>query len=275
MTSLLQLPNDFYIQRSRGIRYQLEKNFLNKIVQHNFKQTFPALKRLIRSKEYKNNPSVFGSKLHEEKRALTNKIMESAEEHFMNILKLNLSENFQGSWFKVPQEAITPAYQSLLIQNDFKKNIETIVNNAFNNILNNFYNIGDDPLNKKAIDNIFAVMGTNIERAVTRVQRYTYTVTTRTYNLAREIQFRERDPTNQFRYVWGTVPDSRRTPQCAEIERRVKSEMNRTGEKGVTLDRLKQILNEVANLPMYVRANPNIEWTPHWNCRSGIRRIVV
>ena len=75
MTSLLQLPNDFYIQRSRGVRYQLEKNFLNKIVQHNFKQTFPALKRLIRSKEYKNNPSVFGSKLHEEKRALTNKIM--------------------------------------------------------------------------------------------------------------------------------------------------------------------------------------------------------
>lgn len=274
MSLSLQYPNNYFKDRSRGIRFKLEKNFLNKITRYNYAVLFPELEKLLKNKLHQKNSGLFAEKINDLKNQLNNKVLLEAERHFKDILKVNLSENFEGSWFKVPDRAVTSAYDSLLMQTKYKRNVETLINRAFGSLTNKYYEIDEQRLSKDITNEIMSSLENILNKNVIKIQRLTYTNTTRAVNRGREIQYRERDPTNQFRYVWQTVPDKRRTPQCAQIVLRVESEMKRTNENGVTLSRLKMIVDEIANLPTFKKSNPNIDWVPHWNCRSTIRKVV-
>ena len=81
-------------------------------------------------------------------------------------------------------------------------------------------------------------------------------------SVMREIQFHESDPMGEAKYVWQTTPDKRRTTICKTIADRTKG--------GVTLDQLRSIINEEADVRTY---DPNKPWTPHIGCRSTARRI--
>ncbi len=92
-------------------------------------------------------------------------------------------------------------------------------------------------------------------------------------NSSREWVYRDRDPLNRYRYVWGIRRDHRTSQQCLEIAARVDEEKRMNREKGVRLDRLKSIVREVAM--KYAPDYPYREWVPHYNCRSKLRRIIL
>ena len=268
----LKLPNQFYADRSRGVRYKLEQQFLNKIVHFTNTELYPALEVLIQRKTFQKDPTKFAQKMKDLEKELTQRIFSLADKHIKDILKVNLSDNFEGSWFKVPDKAIDENYNSLILQSKYKKNIETIISRTFGLLTNRFFLITESRLSKKIVEELMKTLKDTMRSSISRIQRLTYTNTTLAVNRGREIQFRQRDPNNTYRYKWQTVPDKRRTPQCEQIVLRVEADMRRTGDKGVTLSRLKQIVTEVANLPQFRKSNPNIDWTPHYNCRSTIRR---
>lgn len=81
-------------------------------------------------------------------------------------------------------------------------------------------------------------------------------------NKLREISARINDPEGQFKYMWIGPNDYRTTDICTAIKNR--------SEKGVTLDKLKDIVEDEAH-----KADPNWDvrdWNPHGNCRHSFIR---
>jgi hypothetical protein len=82
-------------------------------------------------------------------------------------------------------------------------------------------------------------------------------------NKSRELYWTQQDPENRFKYRWQGPTDRRTSAICAEIKKRTKN--------GVPLERLKEIIREVAR-----KHNPKwepMEWTPHPNCRHVPQRV--
>ena len=100
------------------------------------------------------------------------------------------------------------------------------------------------------------------------------TRTTNAINWGRELSYRQLDLDGSDRYRWSIHKDTRVTPQCVMIDQMVRQEAKVKNEHGVTLNRLKQIIDFVANLPQFQRANPNLDWTPHYRCRSEVIRVM-
>lgn len=97
----------------------------------------------------------------------------------------------------------------------------------------------------------------------TQARRIVRNETHSVQSVMREIQFHESDPIGSAKYVWQTTPDKRRTPICKKIAERTK--------KGVTLDQLRAIISEEADVKTYDPIKK--PWTPHIGCRSLARRI--
>ena len=85
-------------------------------------------------------------------------------------------------------------------------------------------------------------------------------------NTAREIDYKERDPKDEFKYKWLNPLDDRTTPQCREITKRTKG--------GVSMKDLKIIVKEVAEKYAEGGFKYTREFLPHINCRSSFIRIV-
>ena len=78
-----------------------------------------------------------------------------------------------------------------------------------------------------------------------------------------EIDFEQSDPSGKAKYRWQGPTDRRTSAICAEIKKRTKN--------GVPLERLKEIIREVAR-----KHNPKwepMEWVPHPNCRHVAQRL--
>jgi len=78
---------------------------------------------------------------------------------------------------------------------------------------------------------------------------------------AREIAYKMADPEGEAKYKWINPLDSRTTKVCKELVERTKN--------GVTLDRLKELVKEVASKYGFKAR----EFTPHPNCRSTFIRV--
>ena len=83
-------------------------------------------------------------------------------------------------------------------------------------------------------------------------------------NKAREWSFRQSDPKGTEKYRWLSTPDNRRTKTCERISSRT--------SKGVTLDRLNQIIKEEMDrskkLGELDKSFEGRDYQPHYLCRS-------
>ena len=85
-------------------------------------------------------------------------------------------------------------------------------------------------------------------------------------NKAREMDYEERDPKGEFKYKWLNPLDDRTTPQCREITQRTKN--------GVTMEKLKAIVKEVAEKYAGKGFKYTREFVPHISCRSSYTRVI-
>ena len=83
-------------------------------------------------------------------------------------------------------------------------------------------------------------------------------------NKGAEIGFRIVDPDNLYRFKWGGPYDNRTADSCQWIHDQIPRE-------GVTLDQLKQLVNE-ATRRFHKSLTPR-EWTPHPNCRHHPQKV--
>lgn len=267
--SNLKYPNNYYKNRSRGIRFKLEKSFLNKLTYYVNEEIKPFLARFARLQAEHNNPDVFNVRMKELERNFAEKMEVLALKHFRDILKLSLTEKY-GAWHRVPPRAVSDMLKVLWKQSKYGDKSKFFAKETFRKMrplfkqsVKEWYDKGEAPV----VESITELM----DKEMSRVQKSVYTHSTYFVNSAYEIQFKQRDPGNYYRYIWGTRPDKRRTIQCEMIDQKVKKESK---NKGVTLARLEEIVKEISNMPGFKKANPQIKWTPHYNCRSGIERVV-
>lgn len=271
-TSNLRYDNNYFRNRSQGIRFKLEQNFLNKLQYYIYDDVMPILKNFANIRALNNNPEYFNGRINAMKLLFSKKIEELAKKHFRDILKLSLTKKY-GAWHKVPPHEVSKMLNLLWKQSKFAEKSKYFANSLFQQ---------SKPLFKQSAKQFQSEGSQIIVDAVSdlfvkgmgSMSRTVYTHSTYFMNSAYEIQFRARDPQDNFRYIWGTRPDNRRTIQCQTIEELVTKEMKEEKEEGVTLDKLEEIVNKVANMEGFKKANPNIKWTPHYGCRSGIERIV-
>ena len=269
----LRYPNNYFKNRGQGIRFKLEKGFLNKMQFYVYEEVVPIFHRFIKTRGATNNPKYFEERFLQMQNKFVIKLEEVAKAHFRDILKLSLTEKY-GAWHKVPPKEVSAMLKLLMKQSKFVSKSKFLVRKFFNDAKPFFYPTHEQLLADNFPDNMMKDVVDKLSKGMSGLGRMVYTYSTYFINSAYEIQFRARDPKNDFRYIWGTRPDHRRTPQCELIEKKVNEEKKKKKEKGVTLDRLKEIVDKVANMPAFIKANPEINWVPHYNCRSGLERVV-
>ena len=91
-------------------------------------------------------------------------------------------------------------------------------------------------------------------------------------NASREIEWKIRDPRGTFVYKWGIALDGRTTESCKETKELVEQEAKANNKRGVSLNRLEQIVAFVGSkyFPEFTQRSLN----PHYNCRSIPIRVV-
>lgn len=271
--SFLRYPNDYFKNRSWGKRHKLEQNFLNKLQFFINDEIKPSFVGLVRARASLNNPAYFKFRYNELRRLFGRKLFMLSQEHFAGILRLSLVEKY-GAWHKVPPEEVQKMLDKLMKQSKFRDKSDFLVNRMFENTKDMFAPTLKEMGVKDFPRNIMEEIAEEMSKDMSAIGRTIYTHTTYFINSAYEIQFKQRDPQNVFLFLWQTRPDLRRTVQCEMIDQMVKDEAKRDKEGGISIDRLKAIVTQVGNMEGFKKANPGIDWVPHYNCRSGIRRIV-
>lgn len=265
--------NDYWKGREQGIRFKLEKDFLNKLQFHLYDDVYPVIKRMIKIRMAKNAPDQFTERYAEIRREFVDKVVELAQAHFRDILKLSLVQKY-GAWHKVPPRVVTELMNTLVIQSNFVAKAKHYARVIFSRARPDFFPSIKKIQDPDFPDNVITGVTHIFSAGMGRMSQMVYTHSTYFLNSAYELQFRTRDPTELFRYEWLTRPDARRTPQCELIERMVEKEYKKNKEKGLKLSRLKEIVTQVANMKGFKKSNPEIPWTPHFGCRSSIARMV-
>ena len=265
--------NDYWKGREQGIRFKLEKDFLNKLQFHLYDDVFPIIKRMITNRMATNAPDQFKLRYSEIRSEFIDKVVELSQAHFRDILKLSLVERY-GAWHKVPPRVVTELMSKLVIQSNFVAKAKHYARIIFSRARADFFPSIEKIQDPEFPDNVITGIADIFSAGMGRMSQMVYTHSTYFLNSAYELQFQTRDPTELFRYEWLTRPDARRTPQCAMIERMIEEEAKQNKEKGVKLSRLKKIVHQVANMEGFKKANPGINLVPHYNCRSSIARMV-
>ncbi len=229
----------------------------------------PILKRFAKIRAATNKPDYFTSRMLQMQKAMGVKLQELSLEHFRNVLKLSLTEKY-GAWHKVPPREVTKMLDVLWKQSKFADKANYFSRRIFQEARPLFFQTpaeiikeGTDAM-EEAVQHLFVTQMSKMASSI-------YTHTTYFINSAYELQFRERDPLQKFKFIWQTRPDNRRTPQCELIAEKITKEGK---GNGVKLDRLIKIVHEVANMVGFRKANPEIHLVPHYSCRSSISRVV-
>lgn len=270
--SSLKYQNNYIKNRSQGIRFKLEQNFLNKLVYFFNTEIRPVFRGLIRARAGMNN-KYFTERYSEMKHIFQDKAHQLAIEHFTGILKLSLTDKY-GAWHKVPKDEVSMMLNKLMKQAKINSKINYISRRMFSQMKPLFSPTLKEMREDEFIQNSIRSLMDIVNKNMSAFGGLIYTQSTYFMNSAYEIQFRTRDPENKFIYIWGTRPDNRRTPQCAMIESKVEAKMKKDKVEGLSLDDLKKIVTDVANMEGFKNANPYLSWTPHYGCRSGIERII-
>lgn len=167
---------------------------------------------------------------------------------------------------KVDEMAIKAITERKVLWNAYA-NMEKELSKNINDIITESYK---DP-KTFSIHNMVNKMREATDAETYRLERIVRTETRTATQKGREMGFKKVDTEGKYRYNWAVRHDSRTSDVCKEIEEIVKSE---GGGRGVTLDRLNEILKTVS-LKHNGENWEYRDWTPHINCRSGIVRSFV
>ena len=269
----MRYPNEYFRNRSQGIRFKLEQNYLNKMQYYLNTEMKPMFRYLLRTNAGKELAS-FPSKHRMLMRKFEKKMLKLAEEHFTDILKLSLTEKY-GAWHRVPSSEVRAMRIHLMKQSRFQSKAKFLTKRAFDNIEKHFFLNKEEREEENYLEKAMDQISDSMNKSMSAFGRTVYTHSTYFINSAYEIQYRNRDPQKKFLYIWGTRPDHRRTAQCTMIDQMVTDEAKKKNKIGLSLDRLKEIVTQVSNMEGFKKASPGIDWTPHYNCRSGIIRVVI
>lgn len=244
MRSLIKFPKYGYLER------RFFRSFIDAFNKHIRSQ----IKDIPLSELEKRWP-----KLREDFRA---EMTRRAKLHLRQILKLGLFEGMEEPrGVKIPEDVMDKYMRHYWRQSSFEVAINLLLERIVPAIVATRYSGDVEGLKNR----VSAQM--NLFQAVVRNESQF------AINTGRELEFRQRDPFNRFRYRWGILRDHRTTPQCMEIAETVERLSRERNDRGLPLEELKQLINYVA-----VKHDPKWrprDWVPHYNCRSGLERVVV
>lgn len=207
------------------------------------------------------------------------KLKKIIDDFFRNIIILGLREGLEKPRFKFADEEVTREFNDFMASSKMNNWVFYLLK-AYQedfqdllNALNDQLLVNPPSLHQLKLKDLKAYL---VERAIARFNRYYSSISVEmqsAINSARESKYRQRDPEGKFLYRWGIRRDSRTTDQCLEIDRRVRERMRQTKKVGVELDWLKALINQVA---IEYDTKYNIrDWTPHYRCRSVLKRVVL
>lgn len=257
--------------RSNNKRMQLEKQLINSVIDFWRREITTEIQDVIRIGNREN----IANKLFQIRNNLRVNLMKRIDTHIEKILRLGLREVSVGN-IQIPQEKIDDAKALFFSQSNIEQAITIVTQNISAELvrLQGFqFTITSQEEKETIIDTIGKALNTLARKELNAFNNTMRTEATAAINLGRAIEYENRDTLDDFRFVWQSFDDFRRTPQCEEITETVESEANANNEPGVSLSRLKEIIDIVAR-----KHDPNWQlraFVPHFNCRSSLTRRVI
>jgi hypothetical protein len=239
----------------------LQKRFANSVARFWAGKVIP---RVIRAK----NEIEASLSISQVGQLIRSSLEEISDRHFTSLMRLGLFEGLENPRGRVPSELVEAAKDLFLQDNRFQESIDLLTQRLTKRVMDAVQTFRPERTDEDLKEEL-----EKIARAeLSKFNPVIFTFSNAVVNKGRELEFRARDPGNNFLYIWSIRKDSRTSPVCLEIDETMRAEMRRMRKKGIPLDRLKMIVESVAvkHQPGWIMK----DWMPHYHCRSGLVRVV-